>query len=802
MTATFRRNKAVKKKDERKKKASKRDEDAPPDDFFTPQTPEPFPFYNFLEDWNRGVVPSNKTLLAFFTTWSQSTILANDSRLSPAGQSLVEDLKCMGGILTRVIKERNQDELVQRFVGHLRLAGRVLRSNRRTGRVTLVEDVSNGRRVNVFGRRDAQIGSELDSRRDSVRHDAKELMSLGQLVITSIDFRGLLSEIQQLVRRAINLDIITLPKEKEKEKETFNDDANVYSTDIDGPKALRREGGQPEMIASVTNLQDLEQRLSRTAEELQDLKRQSLPNEAIMNNVEKSSTYTNFKHTIEIYPPGNKNLSTEPTNSMGDQISTKEEPASPDAESLPISEVNGNAESKPQSKEPEKQYSALPISKSSPAKHREDSKEQLLNDAKVVFKKVSENPDFRNAMIQGWAIVNRWQREANLHSGNVLPSGLQYDANFSAAQQDLIELMERFSGGATLTPLIKSLKQVNDEASHDYELSDFLLDWRSFLLNCTAEPQYLEHEEYKLRGRFLLDRTTDYADRKYRKVFQENLDNWNVFLEGWKHDKLTVELGKTLSHIVNQDIFGNAMGSTSPARGLLNLAAIQSSLVADLRNVMLPALLRSLYELPLPHLEIEQAGMKIALDNIVLPATMFAPANLNLFTRSALRMTPRERLLSGFARRRGNRRVGTADEGVRWSSGAHLSLSGMKGDIPGIHFAVDRRKWPRVRDQGTCDVRLGGKGLSLNVDVATDISAAERRFHIEPIYVSVTLHRLIMKFDDLKQHTMFNVMRPYLQNSMKSRIERTICDRIVGTIQQIDKIANRLAKGVVVASSQ
>ncbi|PJF17010.1 hypothetical protein PSACC_03175 [Paramicrosporidium saccamoebae] len=746
MTATFRKSRVrarrgSKTSSTREDVATRTDTASSRPDFFTPPSPEPNAVYSFIEDWNRGAIPSNARILTFLNTWSRSPVLSGDSRLSPAGQALVADLRSLGDIFARVVKERNSDELLQRFVGHLRLAGRVIKGGTRSGRLTLIEDVPRQRRVKIFGRRDAQIRSEVSTRRQSVRQDARDLFSAAQLILASTDFRNVMMEVQKLVKRAVDLRQPSEPKVPNTER-TTNVPSSTEPTTIDET--------------------ELHKRLDKTAQEISDLRRSS--------PFTFSHNETSFRHSatfqeqsdmsrpsVEIYSPHGKRVDAKDT---APTTTTPMTSTLPTASTLPTS-------------------STLPPTHTTPATPTEI--DLLLDDARGLFRKLAGNKEFRKSISGIWLIVTKWQREASLLPGTVLPTDMVYDANFAAAQQDLLQLAERFAGGASLKPLLESINNTRHEALEDYELKDFLMDWRAFLKICTTDPDYLDHDEYRRRGRFLLERTTEYSESRYRALFQQNIDSWNSFLTGWQQDKLTMEIGSVFQRIV-RDIFGQE-------GGILNLARVQSSLISDLRDVLLPSVLRSMYELPIPHVDIVQGPMHVSLDNIVLPAALFTPAVFDLQTRSSLHMTPRDRFLRGIRRR-------VPSEG-RWRSGAHLGLTGMKGDIPNVQFALDRTTWPKIRDQGTCDVRFGGKGLSIDLDVATDISAAERRFHIEPVYVGVRVDRIALKFYNVQHDTFFALMKPYLQSMMKTRLERAMCDKIVKSIAFIDSMASRIAKTAV-----
>lgn len=779
--------------------------------FFTPTSPEPTPIYSLIEDWNRGVPPSNVQLLRFLDAWQTSPILAPDPRLSGAGLSLVSDLRELGRVLAKVIRERNSDGLLQRFVSHLRLAGRILRRGQRSGRVVVAEDPTRHRRVRLFGRRDAQVRSATSGQRGAVKKDAQDLLSLGQLMISSTNFRQVIMEVQTLIKRALR----AKPPAKESGEHPKFTTTETTTGPMSNFQEMKRQLGQTEQ--EIHHLQHQQAQFSHQTtpsqyHQQQPSSQHSPPVMEVYPSTPRSSTATanqqefatTHQHGSTVETPPTKTATTTAGATTTTTSGTLPQTAPP-TPTVQKSVRMDTLETQREFPESRPEAGARDIA-SSPPQPSDDEVTQLLMDAKATFKRLADNRNFRDAINGIYDILVRWQGQFT--PGAILPPDLSYDANWYAARDDLLLLMERFASGVSVRPLLDSLAQVRRDAAQDYELMDFLRDWRAFLTACTADPAYMEHHEYMTRGRYLLARTSEYADSKYRRLFEENLKAWTAYMNGWQHDKLTTELGRILGRIVQQDIFGQSglggeeRGTSSeqtsaPASGgLLSFASVQASLLTDLQNVILPAVLRELYELPLPHMDMEAGSLRIALDNVVLPAALFAPAILELRTSNRLRLSPRERLHS---LRSHSQARDTQSRG--WRSGAHLILAGMKGDINNVRFAVSRLAWPRLNDQGTADVRIGGsRGLSIIADVATDFDLPRKRFSLEPLYVRVRLSGLGLKFYGIRHETLFGIMRPYLQSVMKRRIERTLCERIVVSLEQFNRLANRLVKASLISS--
>lgn len=835
MTATYRRSKVRRKAAKASKRrlpprtGSEEATEAPPPErgppslestFFTPTSPEPTPIYGLIEDWNRGVPPSNAQLLRFLDAWQTSPILAPDPRLSGAGLSLASDMRELGRVLAKVIRERNGDGLLQRFVSHLRLAGRILRRGQRSGRVVVAEDPNRHRRVRLFGRRDAQVRSATSGQRGAVKKDAQDLLSLGQLMISSTNFRQVIMEIQSLIKRALRIK----PSAEESEHRKFTSTettADMTTTGLMGNfQEMKRQLGQTEQeihhlqqqttqFSHQTPSQHQPQHSSQYSPPVMDIYPSTPRSSAATANQQEFATAYQRSPTVETPPPTTTTTATTTSTTVGATTTTtttgglpQTAPPTPTVQKSVRMDTLETRREPPETRPETIGHRDIP---SSMPPSSEDETTQLLLDAKGAFKRLADNRNFRDAINGIYDILVRWQGQFT--PGTILPPDLSYDANWYAARDDLLLLMERFASGVSVRPLLDSLAQVRREAARDYELMDFLRDWRAFLTACTSDPAYLEHHEYMTRGKYLLTRTSEYADRKYRRLFEENLKSWNAYMNGWQHDKLTTELGRILARIVQQDIFGQSSSgaegrgtseqvTSASGGGLLGFASVQASLLTDLQNVILPAVLRELYELPLPHMDMEAGSLRIALDNVVLPAALFAPAVLELRTSNRLRLSPRDRLNS--LRSRAHPRDAQSRD---WRSGAHLILAGMKGDINNVRFAVSRLAWPRLTDQGTADVRIGGsRGLSIIADVATDFDLLRKRFSLEPLYVRVRLSGLGLKFYGIRHETLFGIMRPYLQTVMKRRIERTLCERIVVSLEQFNRLANRLVKASLISS--
>ena len=79
---------------------------------------QPLPLYAFLEDLRRGFLPNNAQVIQSLQGLQHSALLSPTPGLSDNGRQTIGDLSQLAGLLVRVMKERNGDQLLQRFLYH------------------------------------------------------------------------------------------------------------------------------------------------------------------------------------------------------------------------------------------------------------------------------------------------------------------------------------------------------------------------------------------------------------------------------------------------------------------------------------------------------------------------------------------------------------------------------------------------------------------------------------------------------------------------------------------------------------
>lgn len=771
-----------------------------------------------------GTIPSNPQLISTIKCWQDSAALRAEG-LSLTGQRLVQDIKVLADLMAEFLQQRNGDELLQRFLHHVHLASKLAgvdlaiagwrargKQRRRTvglqtggrGKISLWKSQDNKQQVFLGGEHsritgiDSQsqqaptlVASETKKQQERVAKDARALLRIARQLIVSADFRDLIVKIQRIGRRVIDLAKQADDPEPEQEDESFEQRGTAWNKEheesIESPsetsplpfdRELRElERDEAETSATLFSFRKESRSLESTTPE-------SKTHESTTSNVARGEAVENMARTDENFPI----------------------PSMETARNMPIMQRSGQATPQPQP-----QRKQQPAKKSS----KDIKRRQILEDLRAVFSQLSENKQFSRALRDFYAVLLKMRQGA----ASVVPTDLsetvaedlRYDANFRAAQEELIMLLERLSGspGVSLAPLVDNLRKVRQEVRSDYELRDFLGDWRAYLKRCTGSDsqRYLDSDEYLRRGEFLMKRTEAYftPSGQYRSHLDESFDALNDYIEGLKSDKLTRDLGKHVNKLVREDLIGIGRGEALSLRSMLTSSALlRPDLLNDVRYHIIPRILQSMQSIPLPRIEVVTGGTVLVLEDLIIPADALVPLQMEVLTSSHVTMNPKSRLFrrSATPAQPAAGRV----EGVQ--GGVQLKLSSIAGQVRNVRFTMDRHEgWPKFSDQGLADLRIGGKGLSILIDLAThpaseitgrsDLRSAVLPAALIAHHVRVRIDRLNLTLHDSLHDSMYRVFNPIVSSVVKHNMERAIRDQIINIVDSIDGVLDRLSQTVI-----
>jgi hypothetical protein len=747
-----------------------------------------------------GTIPSNEQLVATIRAWASSAALKGDN-LSPTGARLVQDLQGLTVLLCEFLETRNSDGLLQSFLHHVHLAAKLAgvdvaiagwrtrgqirrRMNRGgviqaggRGKISIWRSADSRQKVYLGGEhsrisgidagapRDQEEGDEVMKKTQKrVAKDARALLRIAQQLLISTDFRDLIVKIQRIAKRVIEVAKMG-DDERSEQEEIIRDEQE---------EEVIHEDEQDEIIRDDEFIHEQE----------------------VIHEDEKEHENINYHSTTD-----NEQFITSIDHDIRklerDEAITSAKFDFETAKSLPIVERD---QPEVKTRKSSQKSSVKPSHKSS---HKSQKRRQILVDLKEIFGQLAGNKQFARAINDFYRVLLKMRQSATETAKDArAQTEIAYDANFRTAQDELLAILERLTGkNVSLTPVIENLRQVRKEARDDYQLRDFLGDWRAFLKR-SMDPKYIDSSEYMNRGEFLLKRTEAYFEPggQYRTHLDESFDGLNEYIDALRSDQLTRNMGRQINKLIREDLIGIGRGEPLSLRSVLTSSTLlRPDLINDFRFHILPRILREMHSIPLPRIEVVSGGTVLVLEDLIIPADALVPLQLEILTSSHLTMNPKARLF----RRRGS--TPPRLEGVQ--GGVQLKLSAIAGQVRNVRFTLDRHEgWPQFSDQGLADLRIAGSGLSIFIDLVShpaseitgrsNLSSSLLPAALIAHHVRVRIDKLSLNLHDSLHDSMYKIFNPIVASVIKRNMERAIRDQIINIVDSIDGLLDRLSQSI------
>ncbi|KCV73030.1 hypothetical protein H696_00579 [Fonticula alba] len=308
---------------------------------------------------------------------------------------------------------------------------------------------------------------------------------------------------------------------------------------------------------------------------------------------------------------------------------------------------------------------------------------------------------------------------AGVPQGAVTSQQLTAEAYAASARRDAQVLLERFAGGYSLRPLWHALKELSgaleaDAALHtaipgarnDTSIGDSLSLTRRFIEASVTDPAWTDSpvwlddfSEYVRQQRVLL--------RPYSGPLQRALTEMNGFVNAIKTDPATRELAVS-SELLLQNLF------LDPVTGR---ATFKPEALLEVRKLVVPVIMQLLNWVALPRIETDpndpDSNMDFAVEGIVFRGSEVLPEQIIVENNTQAVL---DTSFDGSGER----------DAIQ--SRVYLAVKDIRAQLEGIKFKYARHKFPKLHDEGTLDLELGGDGMRIEVylDINTDDIEANR----------------------------------------------------------------------------
>jgi hypothetical protein len=263
----------------------------------------------------------------------------------------------------------------------------------------------------------------------------------------------------------------------------------------------------------------------------------------------------------------------------------------------------------------------------------------------------------------------------------------QYQKPLRLLADDIQELVEKFTGGKSLTQLRVRLGKVWEAIRNDQEISDFFGQFREVVTGTLEEPEKQDTHKLDTQMNSFYERARILLQKKnYR-------EDWVFILSELRH---VMKRFREDTHVRNiaTDFAGLRKELFLNKKGEVDLQVLRESLPA-LRNVLVPTLTSSINKIPIPPIKSDTDKYLFEASNVNFAATDVLPETMKIKLNNLVRFD-----FSG---------VGMD----RLDSILVVSLKDFHSHLENINFHYERKTMPTITDSGVVDVEVTGTCVKL-----------------------------------------------------------------------------------------
>ncbi|KAI8915415.1 hypothetical protein DFJ77DRAFT_462613 [Powellomyces hirtus] len=402
----------------------------------------------------------------------------------------------------------------------------------------------------------------------------------------------------------------------------------------------------------------------------------------------------------------------------------------------------------------------------------EEKRRDLLNRIKAVTKTIQSKPEFQNGVDDLIDLLAplAYQAKATATTAVEKTAEVPTDPHQSQASKEsrlaianAKQLIENFANGHSLDPLITEIRGLAEDSRDDQELRTFYTDFGAYIRRTVREAGYVEKQGYDKEATDLLERGRQQLD-KYSYRTQNISYEARNFAQSLASNKATQRLQSDTSALMT-DLFLDEKGKPT----------FKPDLLRDLARCI-PTIAEKLAYMPIPRVEVDDGNYHMIFDNIILHSTIL-PKYVRIVTDTTVDATKN-------------------DPAEQVNNHILLEFSKVEASARDIAWLFNKHSgfW-KAGDVGLADFDIKGEGLSIKVKItpgsetgrlAGDNDSSKGRF-FQAAEVSTTLHNLDLRLHDSHHDFLYKLAKPMINKTAKKQIENAVSENLRDIIFSLDE---------------
>jgi len=336
------------------------------------------------------------------------------------------------------------------------------------------------------------------------------------------------------------------------------------------------------------------------------------------------------------------------------------------------------------------------------------------------------------------------------------------EADTTGLQQvvaDARDLIEKFSNGKSLQPLIDAVQGWSQAIQNDQELKGWVNNFYNFVVVTKNDTNKINDDQHLQRLNQLIEQGRSLTQGKHKRIAESLLDESRDYLTAIRNDKATNKLRNSLNNVI-QDLFVDNTGKF----------VVKPDVYKQLKDAFAPSIGDLFTDLRIAHIEDHNETADFALDNIVIDASDIQPKQFDVTNIADISL-------------------GKEDTGIDFRF--KISAKGFCPKIRNCYFRYEKHTFPKLSDFGSIDAELTGDGLSFNIDIEFAANAkdneVDRTFRAKS--VDVDLHGLKLDFHAANHELAYKIFKPLIIKAATKQIEKSIKEQLYSFVDQLDQAA-------------
>ncbi|EMD37684.1 hypothetical protein CERSUDRAFT_105609 [Gelatoporia subvermispora B] len=699
-------------------------------------------FYGVVSALQQSRVPTNDQIDAALTYAIDHSPIPTDE-LSPAGQTLIQDIRDILDSTRTLVQEKNSGELLQNFVWHTR-------------------DVDTDR-----AKKDPNEVLPVDN--DKVRSDAQtaqqHLRTLASLVLTNSEVRKLIEDFSVigrdlLSRGAMKAAEMTRPDEErlrrvdepapdhrfvsEGGREVGPNETPVPEVQIPGTGHRVKHDPRHEDPIQGTRLQT-ESGEEKRADQLADEAQQTRNCLAQRAQEEAQNQQQDIRQRVGDDPVPN------------DQEEAQQKKRSLQQKMASVKDSLTGAVP-PEHRDKAQEHTQRVKDFFREEYFPEERRDQLIWRMKKAIYECQNHRDYKESMqwlldiIEEYASHGRTVAEHGKDSHQKLTS----DPALQQSMSELRTLLERFANGQSLDQIGNAMRALYEDSQNDEGLRHWFHDVDAYIREVLLQPGFVLDDQCNEQANTLRDNGRQFYDGKYKGHFDNLFNSITDWFSAFGSDPLNRRWGSGWAKLT-KDLLFDSDGNLQ----------YKPELWQDIKNVILPGLIDWIGYVPIPRIEYTDDAIDLVIENMALAGSNLFPNVVSMEARNFLKFSPYKNI------------------GDEQHHEVTLTFSQIHADMRDMAFYYRKKTgMPKMTDSGIADVLLGGTGMTVTAHIASATRDRSSVFHVKDVNVKVDSLKFSIR--DSKHDTLYKALGPLATGLIKKQLQKAIGQAVTTALEYVD----------------